>query len=49
MRTNKKASVAVGEKWVRKGVVLHEVREVVGVKNTYSSEEFGKGVGFNTE
>ena len=34
---------------MRKGVVLHEVREVVGVKNIYGSEEFGKAVGFNTE
>ena len=34
---------------MRKGVVLHEVREVVDVKNTYGSEGFGKGVGFNTE
>lgn len=49
MRTNKKASVAIGKKWMRKEVVLHEVREVVGVKNTYGSEGFGKGVGFNTE
>ena len=49
MRKNKKASVAIGGKWTRKGVVLHEVREVVGIKNTYGSEGFGKAVGFNTE
>ena len=49
MRKNKKARVAIGGKWMRKGVILHEVREVVGVKNIYGSEEFGKAVGFNTE
>lgn len=49
MRKNKKAKVAIGGKWMRKGLVLPEVREVVGVKNTYGSEGFGKDVGFNTE
>lgn len=49
MRKNKKAKVAIGGKWMRKGMVLHEVREVVGVKNTYGSEGFCKAVGLNTE